>query len=160
MSLVYRSGPLINGILLHLDDYWTLQFPKSSGLNPLNTAAKGANITGMDGWPPGLSETILATLGLILAASLAVFSILGKRVPRRQHELALRQWAAQHQAVVLDPPLPRPPQALELLSLYHPSFRQVIQCDQWTLAELTPDPPAEAKGKTPRWRLLVLRTAS
>jgi hypothetical protein len=114
----------------------------------------------MDVWPAGLSATILATLGVILAGSLAVFSILGRRVTRRHQELALRQWAAGHEAVVTEEPGASAPPGLEFLGPYHPASRQVVHGPRWTLAELTTDPPAEAKGKTPRWRLLAFRTAS
>jgi len=110
------------------------------------------------GMPAELSATILGTLLLVLAGALAIFWLLGRQATLRQRELALAEWISNHQSQLI--PLRSPVEAvrnLESLSSFHPAYRSAIGNDRWTLAELTTDPPMEAKGKTPRWRVLAWR---
>lgn len=101
------------------------------------------------------SGIILATLGLILAAALGVWSILVRSLTTRRHSLAMAQWAKNHQARFSEAPGGELPSKFDLLCAFHPKPRAIIDGRHWAIAELTTDPPAEAKGKTPRWRLLA-----
>jgi hypothetical protein len=102
------------------------------------------------------SPIVLATLGLILLASIATFSIITRRFTIRARELAIRQWARIHGAAVVDVrQIQKFPPRLEMLKSFNPRLRMLIEGPHWSLAELTTDAPAEAKGRTPRWRLLI-----
>jgi hypothetical protein len=95
---------------------------------------------------------------LVLAGALAIFWLLARQATLRQRELALAEWIGNHQSqlIPLHSPI-QPVRNLETLSSFHPAYRSAIGNDRWTVAELTTDPPMEAKGKTPRWRVLAWR---
>lgn len=105
--------------------------------------------------PVELSATIFLALGVILAASLAVFGALSRRITVKRNELALREWAAEQGAVVVGQrEQGSPPRLLTPLAPYRAEIVRRIESRRWLLAELSTAPPPEAKGKTPRWRVL------
>jgi hypothetical protein len=106
-----------------------------------------------------LSFTILATLILILLAAVSVFEILSRRATAGRKAAALREWAVHHGAQVIARPWQdKSLSGLEMLESVHPRGRNAIEGPNWSLAELSTDPPHTAKGKTPCWRLLAWQT--
>ncbi|HUB24321.1 MAG TPA: hypothetical protein VL992_02750 [Tepidisphaeraceae bacterium] len=106
----------------------------------------------------GESGVILGVLLFILAISIATFTVTTRRATIRARELQIRQWARLHGAALLEPSqLVRTPPHLAILEPYRPSVKRALSGPIWTMAELTTIGPAEAKGKTPRWRLLAYR---
>jgi len=95
--------------------------------------------------------SIVATLAIVLAASIAVFVALIRQATLGRQLERLQQWASQHRAQI-EPVSSH----LEILSPFHPKVSLSIRGEGWTLARLTTDPPIEAKGKTPRWHLLAV----
>jgi len=109
--------------------------------------------------PASLSAAILAILIIMLAGSLAVFSLLARRITERHRELALSRWMAQREAKLIEHPWADATaglvEKLELLKPFHPRGRLVFDSSRWTLAELITDSSPKAKGKIPRWRILA-----
>lgn len=103
------------------------------------------------------SATVLGLLLLILAASLAVFSVITRGAASRGRMLAIGQWARVHGGKILDShELNQIPRRLAMLVAYRPRFRLALEGSNWTMAEFTTTAPAEAKGKIPRWRLVTV----
>jgi hypothetical protein len=113
------------------------------------------------GLPADLSATVLATLALMLGGAVAVFSLLARQLTIRRRQTALNAWAARREAQILRRPPPDTPVTnLEVLGSFHPHPRVIIQNRRWTLADLTTDPPVEAKGNIPRWHVLAINQES
>jgi hypothetical protein len=106
----------------------------------------------------GDSGIILGVLCLILAVAIVTFTLTTRRATIRARELVIRQWARLHGAALLDARELEPiPAHLAIFGRFHPITKRAIAGPIWTLAELTTIGPAEAKGKTPRWRVLAYR---
>jgi hypothetical protein len=104
------------------------------------------------------SATILAILVFMLAGSLVVLGLLGRQIIRRRQEEDFQKWMSRRNARVIKRPWRDGPVTnLAPLSEFHPRPKKVIEGPTWTVAELSTDPPVEAKGKPPRWRLLAWR---
>jgi hypothetical protein len=101
------------------------------------------------------SAIILLTLGIILGGCVGVWIILVRSLTTRRAALAMAQWAKNHEARFSEIASGELPSKFSVLADFHPKTRTVIDGRHWAIAELTTDAPAEAKGRTPRWRLLA-----
>jgi hypothetical protein len=109
--------------------------------------------------PAALSATVLAVLAVMLAGSLAIFSLLARHVAKKHRLSVLRHWARKHGARLLEAPSRDPaPPPLKMLSPYHPRNKLTVAAANWAIVELTTDSPPEAKGNIPRWRLLAMQS--
>jgi hypothetical protein len=104
---------------------------------------------------PSLAFTIMATLTIVLAAAVAAFTALVRQATLGRQAERIRQWAQLHHAHVEQLTDQLPPR-LAMLALHHPKILLAISGETWTLARITTDAPAEAKGEIPRWHLLAV----
>ncbi|MGA2229320.1 MAG: hypothetical protein ABSH22_00195 [Tepidisphaeraceae bacterium] len=109
--------------------------------------------------PAALSGTVLAVLAVMLAASVAVFSLLARQIARKHQESVIRQWARLHGGHLIESPWRgEPPLPLKRLEAFHPRASITIVGPNWALAELTTDSPPEAQGNVPRWRIMAMQS--